>query len=154
MIVVSDTSPVTSLTDVGEVDLLRLLFTSVLVPREVQRELERGSVNLPNWIDVRDVQDRSAVARLGAEIDPGEAEALVLAIELKAERVLIDEAEARKVAARLGLRFVGVLGVLLEAKDRGHLPAVRPVLDKLVQTAGFWLSDDLYRRTVEAAGEK
>jgi hypothetical protein len=154
VIVVSDTSPVTSLTDVGEVDLLRLLFTSVLVPREVQRELERGSVNLPNWIDVRDVQDRSAVARLGAEIDPGEAEALVLAIELKAERVLIDEAEARKVAARLGLRFVGVLGVLLEAKDRGHLPAVRPVLDKLVQTAGFWLSDDLYRRTVEAAGEK
>jgi predicted nucleic acid-binding protein len=53
----------------------------------------------------------------------------------------------------MGLRYVGVLGVLLDAKQRGHLAAVRPVLEKLVDTAGFWVHEDLRQRVLEAAGE-
>ena len=100
MIVVSDTSPITSLTDVGQIGLLRLLFDTVIIPHEVHRELVRGQVELPDWIEVRAVRDRSTVASLLAEIDPGEAEALVLAMEMKAERVLVDDLAVRAVAAR------------------------------------------------------
>ncbi len=153
MIVVSDTSPITSLTDVGQLDLLRLLFDTVVIPWAVRRELERGDVKLPEWIEVRKVADRSMVARLRGEIDPGEAEALVL-VELKADTLLVDELKARAVAARMGLHCVGVLGILLEAKQRKHLTAVRPVIDKLLETAGFWVDEDLRRRVLEAAGEQ
>lgn len=153
MIVVSDTSPITSLTDVGKVELLLVLYGTVVVPREVARELERGRVTLPRWLQVRDVSDRAAVMRLETELDLGEAEALALAVELKADQVLIDEQLGRAVAARLGLRHIGVLGVLLEAKQQGHLESVRPVLDKLVETAGFWIAAELRRRVLEAAGE-
>ena len=153
MIVVSDTSPITSLADVDQLDLLRLLYGSVVIPRGVHSEFERGQVRLPGWLEVRDVVDRAMVVRLGVELDAGEAEALVLAVELQAERVLIDELKARAVAARLGLRYVGVLGILLEAKERGHLAAIRPVVESLVDKAGFWLSEELLRGTLEAAGE-
>jgi len=153
VIVVSDTSPITSLTDVGQIGLLRLLFGTVIIPQEVHRELLRGQVELPEWIEVRGVRDRSMVARLLTEIDLGEAEAFVLALEVKADRVLADDLAARAVAARMGLHCVGVLGILLQGKDRGYLTAVRPVIDKLQETAGFWLSEDLRRRVLEAAGE-
>jgi hypothetical protein len=154
VIVVSDTSPITSLVDVGQVELLRALFGTVIVPREVSRELERGHVGVPTWVEVREVNDRSMVSRLEAEVDLGEAEALVLALELKADRLLIDEQQGRAIAERLGLRYIGVLGVLLEAKRRGHLSAVRPLLDELVATAGFWISEKLRREVLDAAGEQ
>jgi predicted nucleic acid-binding protein len=83
VIVVSDTSPITSLVDVDQVELLRTLFGTVIVPREVSRELERGRVGVPGWVEVRDLKDRSMVSRFSVEVDLGEAEALALAIELK-----------------------------------------------------------------------
>ena len=115
-------------------------------------ELE-GYVSLPPWVEIRTVGDRSMLLRLLQDLDPGEAEALALAVELKADRVLIDGRHEREVAERLGLRFIGVLGVLLEAKDRGHLVAVRPVLDELVDSKRFWLSTRLRREVLKAAGE-
>jgi hypothetical protein len=154
VIVVSDTSPITSLVDVGHVELLRTLFSRVIVPREVARELERGHVGVPVWVEVHDATDRSMVSRFEAEVDLGEAEALALAVELKADRLLIDERQGRAIAERVGLRYIGVLGVLLEAKRRGHLSTIRPVLDQLVATAGFWISDRLRREVLTAAGEQ
>jgi hypothetical protein len=105
VIVVSDTSPITSLVDVGHVELLRTLFSRVIVPREVARELERGHVGVPVWVEVHDATDRSMVSRFEAEVDLGEAEALALAVELKADRLLIDERQGRAIAERVGLRL-------------------------------------------------
>lgn len=104
MIVVSDTSPITSLVDVGQVELLRTLFGTVIVPPEVSRELERGRVGVPGWVEVRELKDRTMVSRFSVEVDLGEAEALALAIELNADRLLIDEQQGRAIAERLGLR--------------------------------------------------
>jgi len=53
----------------------------------------------------------------------------------------------------LGLRFIGLLGVLVEAKQNGYISAVQPVLDSLIAKAGFWVSQALYRRVLQAAGE-
>jgi uncharacterized protein len=156
VIVVSDTSPITNLTDVGQLHLLHLLFGRVIIPPAVSDELERGRVSLPEWIEVSDVQNSARVEQLENEdeLDRGEAEALVLALELKADRLLIDEELGRAVAERMGLRYLGLLGVLLDAKRRGHLIAVRPVIDDLVSVAGFWMSEELRREVLDAAGER
>jgi predicted nucleic acid-binding protein len=153
VIVVSDTSPITSLGKISRLDLLRTLYHSITIPTAVDLELRRGQIVVPDWIEVRSPADRALVARLEADLDSGEAEALAVALEAGADLVLIDEKRGRDVARRLGLRFVGLLGVVLDAKRQGHLRAVRPLLDELAATAGFWIRDDLRREILEKAGE-
>jgi uncharacterized protein len=77
-----------------------------------------------------------------------------LAVELRADLLLIDERRARKVALRFDLSVVGVLGVLVEAKRKNLLPTVRPVLDDLLTHAGFRIGSDLYASVLRAAGEE
>jgi len=76
-------------------------------------------------------------------LDPGESEALALAIEVHADAVLIDEAVGRANAAKLGLTAIGVLGILLAAKKRGLVAALAPELDRLQAGLGFRVSDQL-----------
>lgn len=153
MIVVSDTSPITSLAKIKRLDLLRSLYHSIAIPSAVDSELRRGQIVVPDWIRVHSAGDRALVTQLEVDLDPGEAEALAVALELRADLVLIDEKRGRDVARRLGLRFVGLLGVVLDAKRKGYLRAVRPLLDELTAEAGFWIRDDLRREILEAAGE-
>ena len=161
MIVLSNTSPITNLAAVGQLDLLRQLYEKVLIPQAVYRELTDGDGRQPGaievqtlgWIETRAVADRVLVTALQTELDEGEAEAIALAKELAADLLLLDERRGRAVASRLDLQFVGLLGVLIEAKQKGCLPAVKPVLDDLVAKAGFWVSQQLYARVLQTAGE-
>ncbi len=82
-----------------------------------------------------------------------EAEALSLALEVKAEAVLIDEAAGREMATRLGLSPVGVLGILLKAKARGSVTEIRPLLDSLRRELNFFISPDLYTGVLRLARE-
>ena len=82
-----------------------------------------------------------------------EAEAIACALEVKAKLLLIDERRGRLVANRLGLSVTGLMGVLLLARKRGLIDSIRPSLDDLRRVAGFWISDALYRRVIEEAGE-
>ena len=161
MIVVSNTSPITSLAAIGHFDLLRRLFGEVHIASGVWEELNQGGRRHPgssevesaSWIQHHAVGDRNLVVVLQRDLDRGEAETLALAIELKAQLVLLDEQEGRHAAARLGLRPLGVLGILLEAKRRGEIEEVCSLLDALRSRAGFFLSERLYRQTLEQAGE-
>jgi predicted nucleic acid-binding protein len=161
VIVVSNTSPLTNLAAVGLLDLLRQLYEKVFIPQAVYDELTGGSGGQPGatevqtleWIETMPVMDHALVVALQMELDEGEAEAIVLTKELAADLVLLDERRGRVVASRLGLRFVGLLGVLIEAKQKGSIPAVKAVLDDLVAKAGFWVSQQLYARVLQAAGE-
>jgi uncharacterized protein len=161
VIVVSNTSPITNLAAIGQVDMLRQLYAKVLIPQAVYGELTFGGVRQPGgreaqtlpWIETKHVTDRVLVTALQMELDPGEAEAIALAVEVKADLLLLDERRGRVVASRLGLRFVGLLGVLTEAKQQGGIPAVKPMLEDLVTKAGFWVSPRLYARVLQAAGE-
>ncbi len=161
MIVVSDASPLIALAAIGELGLLRLLYGEVLVPEAVHREATASRPSAPGavevrdatWIGVRSVTDRVLIAALSLDLDPGEAEAIALAVETDAELLLMDERRGRVAATRLGRRVVGVLGALIEAKQRGLVPAVRPLLDALADDAGFRISAELRKRVSEAAGE-
>jgi hypothetical protein len=75
-----------------------------------------------------------------ARIDLAEAEAIALAVETEADLLLMDERLGRQMARRRGLAYTGLIGVLLEAKRRGHLSAVKPLLDDLFTKAGFRIS--------------
>ncbi|HEX3127256.1 MAG TPA: DUF3368 domain-containing protein [Thermoanaerobaculia bacterium] len=162
MIVVSNTSPITSLAAIGHFDLLRVLFGQIHIAQGVWHELNQGGRRHPgshevenaSWVDRHEVENRTLVTILRRDLDRGEAETLALAVELKAVLVLLDEKEGRHAASRLGLSPLGVLGILLQAKRLGKIQEIRSCLDALRQQAGFFLGDRLYRDILEQAGEE
>ena len=91
--------------------------------------------------------------KLREDLDPGEAEAIVLAIERQADLLLVDERRARRTATAAGLTVSGLLGVVAKAKQAGLIDLARPVLDELIQTARFWIGPDLYKEVLVDLGE-
>ena len=107
---------------------------------------------LPPWIRTQTLQ-RPLDSRVAhAALDAGEAESISLALETRAQWVILDDLQARRLAKELGLAVVGTAGVLFAAKQRGFIPAVRPPLDAL-RAAGFRLRKDVYEEILKAAGE-
>ena len=153
MIVVSDTSAVTNLIGVHRIEILRDLFGVITVPPAVHDELMRHHVSLPDFVHVKELASRGPAALLMSELDPGESEAIALAIELKADFLLVDEKLGRAAAERHGIPVIGLLGVLLLAKKHGLLPSVRDVIDQLVRDTGFFLSAEVRSRALSLAGE-
>ena len=143
MIVVSDTSAITALLQVGREALLRDLYGEVLIPETVRMELLQTHSLLPSFIRSARVQSTAEVQRLATELDLGESEAIALAKELNADLLLIDELEGRRVAFREGLNFIGLLGVIVQAKRRGLVVSVRQIISDLEAMAGFRLSDEI-----------
>lgn len=161
MIVVSDTSPVLSLALIGQLDLLRRLYGSIVIPYAVHDEIVVGGPTYGNgddvvrqdWIHVGAATNAIVIALLLRELDRGEAEAIALAVETKANLLLVDEFKARRVAEYLGLPHAGLIDLLGEAKRHHYLPAIKPTLDELIERANFHVSARLYQRTLQAAGE-
>jgi hypothetical protein len=153
MMVVSDTSPITSLIQIGRIELLERVYHEILIPEAVRAELFRTHPILPEFISCRAIANANEVRRLLVEVDLGEAEAIVLAKELHADQLLIDEAIGRRVAIREGVPVIGLLGVLLEGKGRGHIPSVREVTTELETVAGFRVAAVVKEIIFRAAGE-
>lgn len=148
--VISNSSPLIALSQIGALDLLKVLFETVLVPPAVRRETA-ASVGAPAWL-VERVLTRRPDARVPATLDRGEREVLSLALEIGAYRVIVDERPARRAARALGLPVIGTLGVLVLAKDRTLIDTVRPHAEALIR-AGFYLAPGIYRDALRAAGE-
>ncbi len=153
MIVVSDTSPLTALFTVGAADILPRLFCEVVIPEAVRDELLRGHAALPAWLRVEAVKNSAEVRRFAQSVDAGEAEAIELAKELHAARLLIDERKGRRLAAREGVPVIGLLGVVLLAKRNGLIPSARTLLQKLDRDAGMYLADELREQALKSVGE-
>lgn len=140
MIVVSDTSPLTALLTVGEIHILRELFGEVVIPGAVETELRRSHAVIPDWIRVQIVQNRSEVARFMQSVDLGEAEAIVLAEQLHADYLLMDERKGRRLAVQEGLSVIGLLGAVILARKRQLIPSARALLERLEREAGVYLA--------------
>ena len=153
MIVVSDTSAVTALLQVGRIDLLRELYGEVFIPEAVRDELARSHSSLPTFLRCEHVLNMPEVRRLLAEIDLGEAEAIVLAKERHADVLLIDDLDARRVAQREGVPFIGLLGVLVQGKQAGRVSSVRNLTAELERVADFRLSAEIKEIAFRKAGE-
>jgi len=161
MTVVSNTSPLTNLAAIGQFDLLHRLYGEIVIPEGVWVELNAfgkrwpGSdeVEAASWIKRHPVRDQVLVAALRRDLQRGEAECIALATELSASLILLDEKEGRHTAQQLGLRVLGVVGILLAAKSKDMIDCIRPAVDALRQQAGFYLSDALYLETLKQSGE-
>jgi predicted nucleic acid-binding protein len=161
MIVVSNTTPLIGLASVQRFDLLRQLFGELCIPQAVYDEAvvagrEAGGAKLEvstaTWIITVAVKDRLAVDVLLDELDLGEAETIVLACEIGADWVLMDEKKGRRKLAQLGLKKIGTLGILLKAKGMGLLPLIQPEIEQLRQQ-GFSLSQAVVDAVLKQAGE-
>ncbi len=109
-------------------------------------------MKLTHWIQTRSVSNLPLLQTLQTNLDPGEAEAITLAVELNADRLIIDERRGRNEAIRAGLQVTGLLGILLAAKQQGLVPLVQPILDDLIAN-GFWVRKELYTELLILAGE-
>jgi hypothetical protein len=141
--------------------MLEKLYGSLLIAEAVWDELNaegqhwpgRNEVAAAPWIQRHAPKNRLLVMALRQDLDLGEAESIALALERKADLILMDERDGRHKASQLGLKPVGVVGILLTAKARGHITGIRPLLDALRQQAGFYLGDSLYREALKLAHE-
>jgi len=160
LILVLDSSALITLARVGQLNLLHEIAETVLIPEAVYDEVVQTGHGRPGgaevaqaqWIIRRQVNDRAAVDRLRLQLGRGEAEAIVLAQELRVDALVLDDATARRAAEAAGQKAVGLLGLLLYSKERGLVESVRPILDQIV-TAGFFVDDVLYRTILRQAGE-
>lgn len=161
MIIVSDTSPINNLAAINHLHLLHQLYGVVFIPEAVYRELTDPNfpvagateVQTFDWIQARTISDRTLVEALSNELDIGEAEVIALAVEMQANQVLIDERRGRLIASQLNLRCTGILGILVEAKSKGLIAEVRPLLDALINEAGFWVAEPLYDSVLQLVNE-
>jgi predicted nucleic acid-binding protein len=156
--IVCNAGPLISLARIGRLDLLPALFSEIIVPPAVYREVTgddslpgAGDLRQADWLKVAEVQDRSVVEQLLSSLHAGEAEVLILARELGATAA-IDEKRGRRVAEELGVAQTGTVGILLAAKVAGLIPFVRPLLDELAAKR-IRLSSRLYEEACRLAEE-
>lgn len=164
MPIVSNTSPILGLAAIQCLHLARQQFAHLEIPSAVFSELKtqtdfRGVGEITQalqagWITQVSVQDMSLVQALALDLDRGEAEAIALALQRGCSQVLIDEADGRARAKAMGLKPIGVLGVLLRAKKAGQIDSVRQAMLSLRQEIGFYISDELFASLLAEAGEK
>ncbi len=160
MIVVSDTSPVRGLVIIEHDFLLRKLFTAVVVPRAVDRELRKNiqfSSSISRfleyeWVQIKELNE-PIPQFLQVSLDNGEAEAIVLAKKMRAEILLMDENKGRVIAESMNLPVMGTVGVLMAAKKRGYISQVKPLLNALIKDAGFYLKESFVEEILFSVNE-
>jgi predicted nucleic acid-binding protein len=150
-VVVSNSSPLIALDQIGRLDLAQNLFNQLIVPPAVVQEVS-PQVALPHWIVEETLTQPLASQVLAVSLGPGEREAICLAYERNAARLIVDDLPARRLAAALGIPIIGTLGVLVAAKRHGLIPDVRSLLDSLIQH-GFYMTPSLYGRVLTQVGE-
>ena len=158
--VICNTSPIQYLHQLGMLHLLPALAGRVTMPPAVVDELAAGKrqgMNLPDpttldWVTICRPESASA-ERLVTDLGPGETEVLMLALERPGAVVVLDDAVARRVATGLGIRLTGTLGLLIDAKRAGHIPAVEPLLDRL-QDLRFRLAPHTREAVLTLADER
>jgi uncharacterized protein len=160
---VSDSSVLIHLSAIGQFALLPLFFSEVRVPDAVWREVvvqgrshqvvqDVQEAAKQGWLKVATPANAPLMQTLRQDLHDGEAEAIALAVETAPDFLLMDESDGRNAARQLGLRTRGVVGVLMQAKQSGHITAIRPWLKQLAQT-GFHLSPAFVAQVLQEAGE-
>ena len=147
--IISDASCFIALTNIGELDLLRLVYGQIVTTPEIAKEFGE---ELPEWVEVITVADKEKQKLLEEQVDKGEASAIALALESEEPFLILDDYWARKLAEKLKLNHTGTIGVILAAKRQGVIPSVKPLLEKIKQT-NFRLTPELELQMLVQANE-
>ncbi|MCB0479589.1 MAG: DUF3368 domain-containing protein [Bacteroidetes bacterium] len=152
MIVVSDTSAISSLLVINRLDLLEKVYGHVIIPRVVLEEIlalenfgyDISAIHEASWLEITEPSNRELEAELHKFLDAGESAAIALAKELNPDYLIIDEKKGREAAKILGVAIIGLVGILIEAKEQKIITQVKPILDELMEKAGFRISSTFY----------
>ena len=147
-VIVSDTSCLILFNKIGELHLLKKLFGKLLITETVLKEFNQP---VPEWVEI--IQPKNDLYKgLSGYLDPGEASSIALASEYKEVLLIIDEIKGRKAAKEMGIPVTGSLGVLVAAKEKGYVRAVKPTIEK-IQKTNFRVSEVLIERILEKVKE-
>ena len=160
-IVVANSTPIILLEKVGQLDLLKQMYSRVLIPEAVyvevitDGELRRGGhdfITGNHWIDIAQVKNNEARMLFSTNLHEGEVETILLAIERSADLCILDDLMARKYAQNAGLVITGTLGVIIAAKNKGWIDTVKPIMDRLLDV-GMYIGNELYSTVLSAVKE-
>ena len=163
--IICNTSPIIGLISFGKLSLLGELFDELILPEAVYRELCADSSAHQKEIDeikdcvrkgyfkIYSVKNSDMVKSMYGKLHYGELEVIVAAKELGLQMAVIDEKAARKMASEFLVDTIGILGILILAKQRGLVKCIKPDVDKL-RMNGYRISDELYIQILTKAGEK
>jgi predicted nucleic acid-binding protein len=154
MIIVSNTSPINYLILIGHINLVPELFDAIIIPQAVYSELSDASApspvqtwiaTPPDWLKIQPVSQPSDATL--ALLDPGEREAILLAQELNADLLLLDDMKARRTATERGLAITGILGILDQAATMKLIDL--PAAVQNLQNTSFWASESLFQKLLD-----
>ncbi len=149
-IIISDTSCLIALSNIGLLHILKELFGEVIITSEVKAEF--GS-KLPDWMIILQVKDRLKQTDIETRLDRGEASSIALALEIQNSMLIIDEVKGRNIAKSLNIEIIGTVGIILLAGKKGLIKDVVSVILILVNK-GFRLSDKLIDKIIEKYGKE
>jgi hypothetical protein len=158
-VIIADSGPLIALSIIDRLELLPALYHRVVVPTAVWDEVTVHGRGLPGadavsrltWPEVM-APDPRTLKPLSILVDPGEAEAIALALDLPDSTVLLDDSRARRVAERFGIQRIGTVGLLRKAKRAGLVPIIRPLIEEL-QNNGIYLRRELIEAVLRDVGE-
>lgn len=157
--VVTNTTPIISLLKLNKLEILRQLYQNIYIPVAVYNEVEAGKtteyykdLSKIDWIKIEKIKDENAV-KYFLDLDLGEAEAIVLATELKADLIVLDEKLGRYHAKHADLKITGTIGILIKAKKEGLISELKPLLNELSEK-NVWISEKLKKVILEKVKEK
>ena len=130
-IVIADTSCLIILSKINQIEILRALYSEVIITAEIKIEFEE---ELPSWMKVMNPKDKDFQKALELQIDPGEASAIALYRDIPNCLLVLDDLKARKVAQFFSINYTGTLGILAKARQKGIIPELKPILNKILQT--------------------
>ncbi len=152
--VISNTTPLIGLADIGCFDVLQKLYEEIMIPaavfEEVKSEPARTLVRNSDFVYVYPVKDSQSRKMFSSRLHAGEVEVMLLAEERQADLLIMDDNAAKKTAKFLGFKVTGTLGVLLKAKKEGHINDIGPLVEKLQET-GFYVSPKVKQYFLEEA---
>lgn len=154
--VVVNSTPVIALLSIGRLDILEAVYGIIFIPEAVYRETtakDAKCLDSFGWINVKPITNHTAKEMFAGALHDGEVETMILAKEMDADLVIMDDGLARRHAKYLGLAITGTVGVLLRAKSAGYVDEIAPILKSLIQNE-FYLSEEVYREVLGLAGEQ
>lgn len=133
---------------IGRLDILPQVFFPVIIPFAVESEVGLSA----EWLTVQAVKNLAVVATLKTQIDAGEAEAIALAMEIEDVFIILDDRNARRIAQQIGLKVIGIVGMLLRAKQNSVIAEIKPLLTAL-EAADFRIAEPLVQNALRLPGE-
>lgn len=162
MIIICDNSPLSGLLAINQLNLLKKIYGEITIPQAVFDEilfLTTNNIDISpilnaEWIKIKKVNfELFSHINFPPKIHAGEKEAMLLALELKADWLLIDEHEGRKIAKNLEINIIGLLGILIKAKQENYILSLRGLLEELEEKSNFRLSESLKLKAFQLVGE-